>query len=1664
MARPRQGPEDEWLLQEPAQGLRLLGEADSVRLRGAELDSGELRELRAAEPRTRLGRLLPILVPQLLELAAAYAEPGAIRIPYDTFVDLEARGIDAFADVAPWAPFALEVESRGSLGRAELAFFPRFYLGARVVHLERRGCFVRHAGAIHRLDPRAFALLDAVDAFNQTAEERRASPEALRLFVSIRRLAEAADIRLDEYLASERVLIPARIGLEVCHEEGGRASFAPRIEGAPAIAMRQAFLASNDAQPVYSLDAGNGRIRVVLDDTQREVLRRMQRVRHVGGEARAAVLRDPDAVFDGVAAAVEVPVERSDAGRAPELDPNGDREGQHAAGEMPPAIGQEPERDEDSAPRVERDFQSRKPRPLGEIPATECETDAPDLPRALAPGVRLKDHQRDGIAWLQRSFRLERTGCLLADDMGLGKTLQVLVFLAWLIERGELGGPGPASDAGPWDPILIVAPLMLLDSATWVGDMRKFFEHGGAVFEPCLTLHGMALAEMRHDHAAGREALVGRPVLDLERLRRHRVVLTNYETITNYRHSFATMPWTVIVTDEAQEHKTPETKVSRALKSLRARFRIAATGTPVETRLRDVWNLFDFLQPGRRLLGDVAQFCRDYEAPGAVGALKARLGFGRLDALLLRREKSMLADLPAKRTHVLDADLSSRQRDWHLDLVNRARTGQPGLHPLALVQHLMRLYQHPALFPTYDPPRTAREAVASCPKLARVVDRLREIRALGEKALVFTRILDMQHLLSVVLQAELGIDAEIVNGATPRQGGENRTREAIVRRFREKPGFEVLILSPDVAGIGLTLVEANHVIHYGRWWNPARESQATDRVHRIGQDREVHVYFPIARDPARNLSTFDERLDALLKRRSALAAEFLVSMPSEENLEKELLGDLLAGDPAAEAEPASGALEPLTLEDARGLAEDRFEALIAALEERQGACAVLGPRAGSGGIDVVAIRTGGPARPGEVRLVHVPKASSGFDLEAAISTARDAAEAFQRRLHETDGARTVLVTAASLGWWSRRRAARRNEVEVVDGGALRELLARFPCSLGDVEAMEGRRCRSLREMQSELVRIGVAKREAGQRDLSSPHGHAEISRRLAARLDRFFAAAAERSAAGTPSDAEVWSAAVVCLDAAAGGLCLEVGPLSGLPSFVKRIGVEGQSWSSHVLASNVRQRAVQIPVPPASGPWRWSAVGFEDDVDLAALALPRLPDRPAQVFRVDAAGVGRRIESASLSPGDRYRVLVPSWAADPNGFLCPLAAGWRLWELEVSRPMPPAAADLARRLGLEIGEPQPRLDWVLTPPAAWRRTVRGEVYACFVAGESPVMELRAGHLEADGEVVAFLHGIDGTISRDLPAGQRHLLRLAGLGPGRYAAMVIHQRTAFPPAELVFEIIAEPPASPRAAARLAIGVEVYEAHPGKVVATPARDLAEQSLLNDLAIEATPGWPVRISWREVADELLVRRSVDAGGRLDDLESVADRIRERLRRRPIGDVMIDFGELGRIVLRHERRQDPDTLRKRLAELVASRGRAVSNQPGAWASLLRIWFEPVLAILGFDVAPIAEGELPGPAAEAAVFRLLHVERRGSRIEGGVVRILILLGDLAPALPPPLAAWIDEACAQSGVREAVLTDGWRWATRRRASRLDLRIWDLALAVKDEETFREFLREASEGV
>jgi hypothetical protein len=522
----------------------------------------------------------------------------------------------------------------------------------------------------------------------------------------------------------------------------------------------------------------------------------------------------------------------------------------------------ERQRSEGLATRPTRDRYTAVIRELPATPPTDQdgividESHVPwDLLRALMrPNFSLKSHQRRGVAWLWHHSEHNTPGVLLADDMGLGKTLQVASFLALRMASGEER------------PALLVVPTIILDN--WSEELERFFWED--TFTPVAILHGPGLRRFRTSGQA----------LDVETLARARLVITNYETLASHQISLLRVDFSTIVFDEAQALKNETTFRSRAAQGLKRVFAVALTGTPVENRLSDLWAIYEAIEQraDARSFGSRADFEQEHERQGVVGTegLRRRLRFPSPTSSVLRREKSeALRDLPPKTFHEIRIPMTHLQ--YELERVI-AREFQ-ALGHLATLDRLRKLYQHPRLL---DAQRRIRlqhaQAIEESPKTRVMLDLLRNIADRREKALVFTQWIHMQDLLAQILAAEFGLaTVRIINGAPANRGAAQR----IIREFSDKPGFDVLVLSPLAAGIGLTITAANHVIHYGRWWNPAKEDQATDRAYRIGQTKEVHVYHLLLHHPGERERGFDVKLHELVERKRRVARDFLAPAETE---------------------------------------------------------------------------------------------------------------------------------------------------------------------------------------------------------------------------------------------------------------------------------------------------------------------------------------------------------------------------------------------------------------------------------------------------------------------------------------------------------------------------------------------------------------------------------------------------------------------------------------------------------------------------------------------------------------------------------------------------------------------------------------------------------------
>ncbi|MGH7746821.1 MAG: DEAD/DEAH box helicase, partial [Candidatus Dormibacteria bacterium] len=450
---------------------------------------------------------------------------------------------------------------------------------------------------------------------------------------------------------------------------------------------------------------------------------------------------------------------------------------------------------------------------LAEMAAPE---DSPE-PEGLV--ATLRGYQRRGLTWLVGMCELGLGGCL-ADDMGLGKTIQVI---ALHLARGR-------------GPMLVVCPASLLGN--WAREL--------GVFAPSIAV--------RRYHGEGR---------NLDDLAPTEVVLATYGVARHDRAALAGVPWDLVVADEAQHMKNPQSRTARELRGIPAHARLALTGTPVENRLLDLWSILDWTTPG--LLGPLETFRRRIAAPiEQEGDAATAARFGRLvRPFLLRRTKrdpDVAPELPAKTELDVLVPLTAEQASLYEAVVRETLAkigGSEGIRRRGLVLELLtklkQICNHPAHFLRETAPLRGRSG-----KLDALDELLEVIVAEGESALVFTQYVAMARLLEAHL-VEQGIPTLFLHG-----GVEVRRRDALVRRFQDGEA-PVFLLSLRAGGVGLNLTRATHVVHYDRWWNPAVEDQATDRAHRIGQDRPVQVHRLVAE------GTVEDRIAALLRSKRALA-------------------------------------------------------------------------------------------------------------------------------------------------------------------------------------------------------------------------------------------------------------------------------------------------------------------------------------------------------------------------------------------------------------------------------------------------------------------------------------------------------------------------------------------------------------------------------------------------------------------------------------------------------------------------------------------------------------------------------------------------------------------------------------------------------------------------
>lgn len=504
------------------------------------------------------------------------------------------------------------------------------------------------------------------------------------------------------------------------------------------------------------------------------------------------------------------------------------------------------------------------------------------------------EHQKEGINWLLAHFDSQAefnkpSGALLADDMGLGKTYMTLVAIAEKYQRDQ-------EQNKTKKPVLIVAPLSLLEN--WQAEIAETFKQ--SPFNDVVVLQSdgdlsrfkVGKGNETKQKFAGEETLsidqirfalkIGKEYGDERLDMPQRLVLTTYQTLRDYQFSMSIVDWSVVAFDEAQNLKNPNAIVSRAARGLKADFKLLATGTPVENSLKDFWSLMDVAVPG--LLGAWQSFRQTYIVP----ILKEKensnikITMGKMlrenvgDYMLRRTKAEKLKGLPEKITYsgddcdphfmpLLGAMMSGKQLEKYDGILQHIRTADVEDKRELVLSSLRDLkttsiHYQLALENIND---IQKEALLSA-KMTTVLTLLDDIKKRQEKVLIFAETKKVQAYLKMLMLARYGLESEIINGDTQAVATKNsdRSRKKLIDEFQAKSGFNVMIMSPIAAGVGLTVIGANNVIHLERHWNPAKEAQATDRVYRIGQQKTVNVYLPMALHP--EIKSFDLLLNQLL--------------------------------------------------------------------------------------------------------------------------------------------------------------------------------------------------------------------------------------------------------------------------------------------------------------------------------------------------------------------------------------------------------------------------------------------------------------------------------------------------------------------------------------------------------------------------------------------------------------------------------------------------------------------------------------------------------------------------------------------------------------------------------------------------------------------------------
>lgn len=618
----------------------------------------------------------------------------------------------------------------------------------------------------------------------------------------------------------------------------------------------------------------------------------------------------------------------------------------------------------------------------------------------------LKPHQVDALKWLIESYRAGVGGVLLADDMGLGKTLQSLTFLGWVRENIR-------QSIIPSLPILIVAPTGLLNN--WTEEHNKHLHHPGLGF-PVLA-YGTELNKLREKKNSS--ALV--KSLNVQKLKEADWILTTYETLSNYQTSFAAVHYSAVIFDEMQKIKTPNTRITEAAQTINSDFIVGMTGTPIETRLSDLWCLIDTLQPGR--LGTIKEFSAKYEKSGAsTSDLKDELtkSISSAPPLMLRRMKNDVLDgLPKITPHYCEELMPKNQADVYKKIIDDAKLSSDDGRQLESLHRLRSVSLHPN---KYNSDIIHESFISESARLRATFKILDDIYKKREKVLIFIEFREWHKadFLPAILKRRYHLinTPMVISGAI-----KSAERQVYVNKFQEENDqFDVMLVSPRAGGVGLTLTRANHVIHLSRWWNPAVEDQCTDRVYRMGQKKDVHVYFPMARHPEFGENSFDYCLKKLLDNRRHMSRSLLTPPVSKDDLNQLKKSAISNASGSQNAKHAAN--NNYSIHDINCMEPRQFEDYVASECGLAGLIVRKTPITGDGGADLVIESMSGEII-ALIQCKHTQQKEAGYEAINDLLRAKDNYNAKKSKL-------IAVSNASGFNASSRNSAQLSNQIILID--------------------------------------------------------------------------------------------------------------------------------------------------------------------------------------------------------------------------------------------------------------------------------------------------------------------------------------------------------------------------------------------------------------------------------------------------------------------------------------------------------------------------------------------------------------------------------------------------------------------------------------------------------